>query len=328
MINFISFSNFGKERVLNVINLWNQEFDFLYPITPELLLRNTYGTQGFKAEYSYLAIEDDEIIGFVINKIWQNDFYIEKYENVGWISLIYVKPNKRKKGIGSELLNLSLTAFKSLGIKKVQLGSDYQNFFPGLPKDFKEMLSWFTKRGFVSPGETNDLIHYVKKTDEFKFKEYKDNKNYQIRFMTIDDVSNVISFMKENFNGRWLLELNDYLDNNYLANNFIIAVDEENHVCGFVRVGDNNTPTSKIGFSQTHRARFKNLGGIGPLGVKSTSRKNNIAYNLLVFALNYLISINCSEIIIDWTNLMSFYRQFKFEIWKTYYYLYNEELSN
>ncbi len=325
MINYVSFKEFGKERVLNVINIWNAEFGFIYPITPELLLRNTYGTKGFKAEYSYIALDDNEIIGFVINKIWQNEFHIEKYENVGWISLIYVKRNKRNNGIGSELLRQSLTAFKSLGIKNACLGSDYQNFFPGLPKDFKEMLPFFTKRGFVSRGETNDLIHYVKQTDEFIPKPFNDNKHYQIRFMTEEDRPEIIKFMEDNFNGRWLLELLDYLKNP-IKKEFIVAVNEQNHICGFVRVGEKNTSTSNIGFSLTYRARFKNLGGIGPLGVESTSRKNNVAYNLLVFALNYLISMNCSEIIIDWTNLMGFYRQFNFEIWKTYYYL-NKEIS-
>lgn len=321
MINYISFEEFGKERVQSIINLWNDDFGFMYPITPELLLRNTYETPGFKAEHSFIALNDNEIVGFVINKIWQNDFVISKYENVGWISLIYVSKKTRRLGIGSELLNKSINSFKSLGIKKVQLGSDYQNFFPGLPKDFKENLDWFLKRGFNTPGETNDLIHYVKPYDEYKSKQYKDNVNYQIGFAEKEDVPELIKFMKETFDGRWLKELLDYLDNDYLGKEFVIAKNEQNHVCGFVRVGEKNTPTSKIGFSLTYRARFKNLGGIGPLGVSKDCRGNNIAYNLLVFAINYLKCMNCSEIIIDWTNLMSFYRQFKFEIWKSYYYL-------
>ena len=325
MINYVSFKDFGKERIVNVTNLWNEEFGFIYPITPELLKRNTYDTEGFTAEHSYLAIMDGEIVGFVINKIFSHQIKIAKYEDTGFISLIYVKRKKRKLGIGSELLNLSLTYFKSLGIKKVHLGSDYQNFFPGLPKDFKEELPWFIKRGFISPYETNDLIHHVNNLEIINYKPFKDNANYQIKFLGKEDIPSMLEFMETNFPGRWLAELLDYLKDDYLGNEYVVAIDEQKRVCGFVRLGDKNTPTAKIAYSLTYRAAFPHLGGIGPIGVDQNKRHLNIAYNLLVFAIKYLISEETTDIIIDWTNLISFYRQFNFQIWKSYFYL-NQEI--
>jgi len=323
MINYVSFKDFGKERVNKLAELWNNELGFIFPITPELLYRNTYGTLGFMAEHSFVALCNNEPVGYIINKIWQNELNKENYEGIGWISLIYVKKDKRCLGIGSELLSLSFTTFKDLGVYKIQLGKDYQNFFPGLPKDFKEHLSWFKKRGFKSLYETNDLIHYVSEKDNWQFKPFKNDLNYTIRFTTNDDIPSLIQFMKNNFPGRWLVELLDYLDDNSNKNEFIVCVNKDNNVCGFCRIGQPTTPTNKIGFSLTWRARFEKLGGIGPLGVDSNYRKQNIAYNLLVYALNYLKSINCSEIIIDWTNLITFYRQFGFEVWKSYYYIEN-----
>ena len=325
MINYVSFKDFGKERIINVINLWNEEFGFIYPITPELFKRNTYDTKGFSSESSYVAIIDEKIVGFVINKIYDHEIKIAKYDATGFISLIYVKRQMRKLGIGSELLNLSLTYFKSLGVKKVHLGSDYQNFFPGLPKDFKEELPWFIKRGFNSPYETNDLIHYVNHFENYNFKPFKDNVNYQIKFLEKEDILSFKQFMEENFPNRWYAELLDYLKDDYLGSDYVIATNEQNKVCGFVRLGNKNTPTAKIAYSLTYRARFSHLGGIGPIGVDQNIRKNNIAYNLLVFAINYLISEGATEIIIDWTNLLSFYRQFNFQIWKSYFYL-NKEI--
>lgn len=327
MFTYVSFNEFGKERIKKLAEIWNNEFGFIFPITPELLYRNTYGTFGFMAEHSFIVLEENNPVGYVINKVWQNTEYSENYEGIGWISLIYVQRDKRCLGIGSELLKLSLDTFKSLGIQRVQLGKDYQNFFPGLPKDFKEHLGWFQKRGFESPGETNDLIHYVSNVDKFQFKPYKDGKNYEIRFMNKNDCASLVSFMRKNFPGRWVIELLDYLDHNDNLKEFLICLDEGNNICGFCRVGHPTTPTNKIGFSLTWRDRFKKLGGIGPLGVDSEYRKNNIAYNLIIYALNYLKEEGCTEMIIDWTNILSFYRQFGFEIWKTYYYIERKNLK-
>ena len=50
-------------------------------------------------------------------------------------------------------------------------------------------------------------------------------------------------------------------------------------------------------------------------------RHKNIAYNLLVSAIDKLYSEGCKNLIIDWTNLMDLYRKFNFEIWKTYWYV-------
>ena len=83
-------------------------------------------------------------------------------------------------------------------------------------------------------------------------------------------------------------------------------------------------PTTDIllsSYSLTWRKRFMALGGIGPLGVDTSYRNKNIGYDIVAYAHNVLIDNNVSNIIIDWTGLLDFYRQFGFEVFKSYFYM-------
>ena len=320
MTSYLKFNQLEKEEVLNLRNLWNDELGFIFPITEELFNRNTYLTNGFLLDCSYVAMFDNIPVGFIISKVWNTTKVDGLYENTGWISLIYVSKKYRKQGIGSKLISLVESDFKDLGISKINLGKDYQNFFPGLPKDLKEHLDWFTKRGYTALYETNDLVNLNLNQNLLNL-EFKSDNKYDIRLCTKDDFPELIRFMEKNFPGRWLVELKDYIKNNGTGCEFVVCVNNKKRICGFCKIGSYKTPIELISFSLTWRDRFLRLGGIGPLGVDSDFRRQNIAYNMIVFSVNYLKSIGSNALIIDWTNLISFYRKFGFEIWKTYIYI-------
>ncbi len=318
MISYLNFQKFNKEDILNLRNLWNDEFGFIFPMTKELFERNTYLTRGFKENISYVALDNNKPVGFIINKIWETTNVDGIYENIGWISLIFVSKKYRKLGIGSKLLELTESNFRKLGITEINLGKDYQNFFPGLPKDLKQYLDWFKKRGFEDLYETNDLIN--NRLQKFNLKQ-KPNNDLEVRTATKDDFKELINFMEKNFPGRWLVELKDYIKNEGTGKEFIICLTKDKKIVGFCKACSYNTLINQISFSLTWRERFIRLGGIGPLGVDANFRKQHIAYNLIVKAIEELKNANCEEAIIDWTNLLEFYRKFDFEIWKTYIYI-------
>ena len=319
MLEFKNISNILKAEVLKLSRLWNDEYGFIFPISEELLNRNTFLTKGFLPNNSYVALVDGKPVGFIFNKVWEHSVNIESYQNVGWISLLFVAKAFRKQGIGTELLNKSFEGFKKLGVETVYLGKDYQNFFPGLPVDLKSSLEWFTKRGFEALYQTNDLLNSIGFKSELK--EYTDHGNYEIRFGNKNDFPKIIDFFERNFPGRWLVEFLDYQENGGDGSDYLICLDSEQNVCGFCRTASYKTNINLIGYSLTWRDRFVKLGGVGPLGVDRDYRHKNIAYNLLVSAIDKLYSEGCKNLIIDWTNLMDLYRKFNFEIWKTYWYV-------
>ena len=75
-----------------------------------------------------------------------------------------------------------------------------------------------------------------------------------------------------------------------------------------------------MSFSLTWRARFSNLGGIGPLGIDPNYRKKHLGYDIVSSAVNHLIDEGAEQIIVDWTGLLEFYRHMGFEVWKSYFY--------
>lgn len=294
-----------------LIQLWNDEYKKIYPISKELFERNV---SNINVDLSFVVINNNEVVGFILAKTWEDDFPLASYQDTGWISLFYVKKQFRNQGIGSKLLDLVETEMIKQHKNILYLGKDYNNYFPGLPVDLKSNLEFFLKRGFERPYDTYDLIR-----NEKDYLTPKQDK-YSFRLANINDKENILSLLRTNWPGRWLKEAIDYFDNGGTGREYLICLDGEK-VIGFAKVNFPNTDTKLISYNLTWRNRFKALGGIGPLGIDKNYRKQNLGYDIVANACNILTENSVSEIIIDWTGLLEFYRHFDFEVWKTYFYL-------
>lgn len=300
------------EKDLNLIkDIWNEEYALIFPISDALIERNT---QNAYLEASFIAKENDEIVGFIISKIYEDEYHKLDYKDVGWISLIFVKPMYRNRGIGSILINRVESEFIKLRKKIIYIGKDFYNFFPGLPIDLKKHLGWFEKRGYKRLYNTCDLIRNKDKNIPLK------NQNIQYVFANTLKKDDVINFLEDNWPGRWTKEAVDYYEQGGDGGEYLVGLDGEK-VCAFAKVNFPNTPTKLISYNLTWREKFNSLGGIGPLGVNINYRGQKIGYDIIAFAVNSLTEKGADNIIIDWTNLLDFYRKFDFEVWKSYEYL-------
>ena len=308
-MNIIKLNEFNNNEAL--CKIWNDEYGFIYPISLELFNRNIKNAYD---EASYVAVENDKAIGFIIGKIWQDKYEVGNYSKCGWISLIFVHKQYRNRGIGSMLLQKAEEQFNKLNKEIVYIGRDYLNYFPGLPSDMKNSLLWFEKRGYDQSYLTYDLIS--------KNKDILPLSNNQIkyRFACSKDKEALISFMEKNWPGRWTKELIDYWNDGGTGSEYLLGLDNDK-ICAFAKVNYPITNVNLISYSLTWRNRFSSLGGIGPLGVDNEYRGRKIGRDIVVCAKNHLIESGTSDIIIDWTGLLDFYRPMGFEVWKSYYYL-------
>ena len=133
----------------------------------------------------------------------------------------------------------------------------------------------------------------------------------------------MIDFVHRNWPGRWEKEVKDYFKLGGLGEEYALAVDN-GKICAFAKIGLPTTKTSLSSYSLTWRSRFNKLGGIGPLGVDISYRKQNLGHDIVAFANNILIDEGATEIIIDWTGLLDFYRIMGFEVFKSYSYMTKE----
>ena len=318
-MQIIDFKTYGLDNLCVLNQMWNDEYGFIFPISDQLFRYKTIETPGFLSDASFVALEDNQVVGFITSKIYQHVIPIEAYLGVGWINILFVKKGYRNLGIGSALLEATTNQLVAKGVKKIYLGKDYQNFFPGPPKDLKSFYEWFTKRGFNGLYETNDLINDHLSKTKLQPLPYHENRNYDIHLLQEGERDGLRVFFQNNFPGRWLVEFEDYMQNGGSGKEFIVCT-SGSQIVGFCRIGTSDTPINQSAFSLTWRDRFEHLGGIGPLGVNKDHRHNNIAYNLIVYAIEELKQRGCNVAIIDWTNLLEFYRLFGFELWKSYTY--------
>lgn len=301
MIKYASINDYQALR-----NLWNGELGFIYPIAEDVLAQNII---NYPLKFALGAYDQEQLIGFVVGK--KNITDIENYQNLGWISIIFVANKYRNQGIGSKLL-IAVEEYL-YGVDVIHIGKDINNFFPGVPVDFTGLTSrFFINRGYLAKSNTHDLINWNLKEIPLRNQEIK----YQV--CTLTNKEKLLLFMKKNFPGRWTYEVENYFINGGDGSEYIIGMDGDS-VIGFARINDQRI--KHIHYNITWYQRFNNLGGIGPLGVDGSYRGKDIGFDIVAMAVNTLIKRGKSEIIIDWTSLLAFYRQFGFEVWKSFAYL-------
>src|SRR5690554_6340871 len=139
MIAYRNIVNLEEARLL-----WNKEMGNIYPITSLVYNQNVI---NYQEKFVYGAYLDNNLLGFIIAKKYEKDD-LDSYNNLGFISLIYVSKKQRKQGIGTRLLQEAHEYLKDK--KTINVGKDINNFFPGIPCDFDNLTDiWFEKRCYV-----------------------------------------------------------------------------------------------------------------------------------------------------------------------------------
>lgn len=306
-------SNFKNDDILinKIVELWNQEIGFIFPFTKEMFIQKTIDCKYIDYDSSFVATIDNDVVGFIISKVYDNNEIMSKYIDKAWISLFYVSRKYRRNGIGSNLLEKNESILKQKGIIEILFGSDYDNFFPGIPNDFDNLTEPFlTKRGYNCGRYTHDLIRKLKHTTDEKY-------DHSLRYATKDDKRIVLEFFEKNFYGRWYYEALEYFENDEIEKEYLLSF-EGDIMTGFLRI--NRGIINKISYNMNWSLRFDKLVGIGPLGVAREYRKRKIAKSLINKGLNDCTIEGYTDALIDWTGLMEIYQKYGFEVWKCYQY--------
>ena len=318
---------FDKKYLDDCLNIWNEDVGFIYPIDKEMFKEKSIDCKYFKKECSFVEVVDDEVVGFVIGKVFNNNPNIPKYQNVGWISLIFVRRDKRKQGIGKNLLATTEAEMKKLGVNSIAVGSDIHNFFPGIPNDFDNTSDVFFKAcGYELGYYTHDLIKKLSENDLVKYSSYNNNsyidddgksKRVVLEYAKKEDKEEVLEFLKRTFFGRWYDEAVEYFDNGEVVKEYLLArVDGK--ITGFLRV--NNCLIKETSYNINWKHRFSKLVGFGPLGVDVDYRHHGIAKMLLYYAISSSYKNGYTDAMIDWTGLVTYYQKLGFETWKCFRY--------
>lgn len=301
-------------ELLKCLKLWNEEIGLIYPISSKSFYQNVI---NYLEKDGLMAFENNKLVGFIILK-WFNDKQFVDYSNNLFISLFYVSKKYRKQGIGSNLFDFAESFDSS---KKIIIGKDLSNFFPGVPTDFDNLTDfWLEKRGYTGFRYTHDLISYNPKTYQIR------NTDVKYMYCPKSMKDELISFIKENNWGRWALEVEMFYQKYPEEEGYLIGLLNNNEIISFAKINDHTMKF--VGNNVMWQERFPKLGGIGPLGVSKKYRNKGLGIDLISKSIMLLNEKDINTVIIDWTGLMELYSKFNFEVWKSYKYMEKNNLKN
>ncbi|HCI79501.1 MAG TPA: hypothetical protein DHW02_07410 [Ktedonobacter sp.] len=305
----ITIAPYDKERYGDaVFRLWQTTIGQLWPLDT-FRLRQVLSEGGTH----FIALEGDkQVVGFVATHL---------HEQTGHISLLLVASDKQRQGIGTALHNTAVAHFREAGATEVQLGGGSSRFFPGVPENLPDAVSFFRSQGWSFGGEqyhvvydlAQDLRTYVTPSPVLRRVD-----KHQIYFETIvpGQMNELLAFESREF-PEWLdafqrvMSLGDYDD---------------------VLVGRNATGqivASLIMYSpQSSKERHdvlwqailgERLGAIGCVGVAEQEQGKGIGLALVACATELLIEHGVEHCSIDWVVLIDFYAKLGYHVWRGYH---------
>lgn len=302
----------NPERMKELLALWDKELSEDFPMREELFKQNSFDDVNISYESSLIAVDDqDHVIGFVVTKLWQEEIDVNMDPKRGWIQVLLVDSEHRKKGVGTALLERAEDDLKKNGIKEMQLGGDPFHYFSGIPEQYKATQKWAEKKGYQKRIDTYDLINHLEKNYPIP-----DDKTIEFSLLKRDEKDELISFLEKCFPGRWVYEAIKYFEMNGTGREFLV-LRKKGRIIGFCRINDAASPfiAQNVYWSPLFE---EPVGGIGPLGIDPEEQKQGYGLGIVQAAMAYLQDRKIETIIIDWTIFIEFYGKLDFAPWKKY----------
>ncbi|KAI7905389.1 glycoside hydrolase superfamily [Cokeromyces recurvatus] len=300
---------FGKEELRAAYELWNVVFTE-WPLDFE---KFCLVLCGFHERY-HVAIYDDDgdgdgrkMIGFAAT---------QQISGVGQLALLMVRPNYRRKGLGTQLNDSCLDVFRQAGCHNVMLGATYPRFFCGIPDP--QFNDFFKHRGYtLSPNLVWDLMS--KEIEHYQISPEIKERLQNVTFETLkgkDQFEELLNFQKRYFSF-WVstyehhARLGDYQD-------FLVARDLEGRIIGsLILYTTGQSHPSRTDLIWTDLFGYES-GGLACVGVSKELRGKGIGIGLVAHANQELKQRGVKKAIVDWVDLVDFYNRTGYQKWRSY----------
>ncbi|KAK2783461.1 hypothetical protein FQN53_009224 [Emmonsiellopsis sp. PD_33] len=255
------------------------------------------------------------LIGFVAT-------YVNKDRPAAFISALLVHPAHQSRGIGTALIHHARTHLRSVsGARAVTIGSSFPRFWPGVPLDIKkESQAFFTHRGFcVHPGPSARDYFVDLKTYEAPAMILERAAKAGIKFMPWekDQYGECMARQKELFgtDDVWIGAF-ERLAQAEQHSQVMVAIDSSGKQVGWtLMLGPGVGLSNDLAFPPL---LGDNTGQIGCVGVHHDVRRKGVGLALIATAALDLQKRGVEFIFIDWVNLVNWYEQAGFKVWREY----------
>jgi len=307
----LQYINARKYKQLNkLINLWNSEFKKTFPIVKPLYKKLILEDVNLNKDASFIALYDNEPVGFVFVKTWLLDSGLLDDSDTAHISLMFVKKEMRNMGIGSDMLKLAISEIKKhTTIKKIVVGADLNNIFPGIPNEMNNSSIFFMNKGFVQKENAIDMIRVLR---EDSFDDF-DRKDLTVAIATEEEKDELLKLCITNNLNKEAYAIDQYFKNGGTGRRIVIGSIGDK-IIAFVRFNDKNVLPFKI----NSFLKDKKIGTVLYVGIDSSYADQGYEEIMIRVARRYLVKRGCKKVIVLATKDLKFYKQQGFSALRYY----------
>jgi hypothetical protein len=211
--------------------------------------------------------------------------------------------------------------------KKLVFAGDEFHFFPGIPSHQTKLISQIQKHNYTVT-EVADLVGNIHQREVDSFIQSLPLDKHVLN-PVINQVERLklISFLKQEFPGRWLREFLMWDQREDTQRALWFSYYDQLQVIGFARLGVRSLllPQEKgwtmgaLRLPLNLEAQFYDSDGcLGPIGVAKSARGKGAGKILLGLALQELKRKNAKQICIDWTDAFKYYQEIQFQRFRNY----------
>ncbi|KAK2813904.1 hypothetical protein FQN50_000305 [Emmonsiellopsis sp. PD_5] len=263
----------------------------------------------------FTAHSERTLIGFVAT-------YVNKDRPAAFISALLVHPAHQSRGVATALIHHARRHLRSFsGARAVTIGSSFPRFWPGVPLDIrKESQAFFIHRGFCAhPGPSARDYFVDLKTYEAPAMILERAAKAGIKFMPWekDQYSECMTRQKELFgtDDVWIGAF-ERLAQTGQHSQVMVAIDSLGKQVGWTLMLEPGVGLSKdLAFPPV---LGDNTGQIGCVGVHPDARRKGVGLALIATAALDLQKRRVEFAFIDWVNLVNWYEQAGFKVWREY----------
>ena len=315
----IEYSHPTRDDILAIVALWNASFGPDFPFTERLLRQPVEGDPVYAAEGCFLARDGGQVVGWILSKSMKTAGpEMGRFEGRGGIGVVCVHPAFQKRGIGSELLKRAENFLRENDSPLTLLYYPH-HLLPGIPAQNEAALRWFEGRGYGGWRECADLTRELANYEvpEKVQRVLEENPSVEMRPAREDESAQIIDFVAREFPGGWNYSTRAHFTRGAKASDIIVAV-ERGEVIGFCHTADWNS-NWLLPSTYWFPLLGEKFGGLGPVGLGKDQRKRGLGLALTAMSVADLKKRGVEKMGIDWTNLVAFYEQLGFQVWKRYY---------
>lgn len=289
------------------------------------------------------AFEDERLIGVAYGRTPTASWLPQ---DVGWISLVAVTPDRQGTGVGTGLARALADLLLDRGCHTLRFGSEANHLLPGIPQE-APAAAWRLARTLGARfGNVEHDLHLDLRA-ELPPAPLPDG--WHVRD---DDPEAAVTFVERVFPGRWAHEVRQYVGAGATvltlapvgsddapasarAEGFCVAFQGHEAVrgpsltwvpSGFLASRGDGSGSSSGGGSGGGSASGSVSGsvsdigvaGMGPLGVSEAARGRGLGLGLVRAAAVWLAARGATEVIVNWTTLTGFYGRLGARVHRSY----------